>query len=126
VGVTIPVPVYNRNQGAIKRARLNVTQSQIQLSQTEKQSISDVRQAEQAYLVSLANVKRYEESTLPDAENVLADSKRLFEAGEISVIEFLNARRDYNDIARAYLDTLVAHRRSMLDLNTAVGQRILP
>ena len=126
LGVTIPIPIYNQNQGAIKRARLNVTQSQIQLAQLEKQSISDVRQAEQAYIVSLANVKRYEESTLPDAETVLSDSKRLFESGEINVIDYLNARRDYNDIARAYLDTLVAHRRSMLDLNTAVGQRILP
>jgi cobalt-zinc-cadmium efflux system outer membrane protein len=67
-----------------------------------------------------------ESEILPDADRVLADSKRLFESGEITVIEYLNARRDYNDTARQYLDALVSHRRSMLDLNTALGQRMLP
>lgn len=126
LGVTIPIPVYNRNQGVILRSKLNVTQTQIQLSAQERTAINDVRQAEQAYLTSLENLRRMEAEVLPDAEKVLADIKRLFEQGEASVIDLLSARRDYNDIARQYLDALVAHRRSMLDLNTAVGQRILP
>ena len=29
-------------------------------------------------------------------------------------------------MAKAYLDSAVRHRRSMLKLNTVVGQRILP
>ncbi|HEY2155137.1 MAG TPA: TolC family protein, partial [Isosphaeraceae bacterium] len=126
LGVTIPIPVYNRNQGAILRAKLNVTQTQIQLAALERTALNDVRQAEQAYHTSLENLRRIEAEVLPDADKVLADSKRLFESGEITVIELLNARREYNDVARQYLDALVAHRRSMLDLNTALGQRILP
>jgi cobalt-zinc-cadmium efflux system outer membrane protein len=126
LGVTIPIPVYNRNQGAILRSKLNVTQTQIQHAAVVRTAINDVRQAEQAYHTSLANLRQIETEVLPDADKVLADSKRLFEQGEITVIELLNARKDYNDIARLYLDALVAHRRSMLDLNTALGQRILP
>ena len=126
LGVTVPIPVYNRNQGVIQRAKLNVTQTQIQLEALMRQAINDVRQAEQAYITSLENLRRMEAEILPDAENVLRDSKRLFESGESDVIIYLNARRDYNDTARQYLDALVAHRRSMLDLNTALGQRILP
>ena len=126
LGVTIPMPIYNRNQGNIQRAKLNVTQTQVQLDALVWATINDVRQAEQAYIASMETLRRTETEVLPDAEKVLADSKRLFLAGEISVIELINARKDYNDIARQYLDALVAHRRSMLDLNTAVGQRILP
>jgi cobalt-zinc-cadmium efflux system outer membrane protein len=126
LGVTVPIPVYNRNQGAIMRAKLNVTQTEIQLQALERTAMNDVRQAEQAYYTSLENLRRMESEILPDADRVLADSKRLFESGEITVIEYLNARRDYNDTARQYLDALVSHRRSMLDLNTALGQRMLP
>jgi outer membrane protein, heavy metal efflux system len=126
IGLTIPIPVYNRNQGAIKRARLNVTQTQLQLESLERKAANDVRQAEQAYLVSLANVKRMEEAVVPDAEQVLKDSEQLFKKGEINLILFLAARKDYNDVAKSYLDALAAHRQSMLDLNTAVGIRILP
>ncbi len=107
LGVTIPIPVYNRNQGAILRSKLNVTQTQIQLSSVERAALNDVRQAEQGYHTSLANLRQIETEVLPDADKVLADSKRLFEQGEITVIELLNARRDYNDVARQYLDALV-------------------
>jgi cobalt-zinc-cadmium efflux system outer membrane protein len=126
LGVTIPIPLYNRNQGAIKRARLNVTQTEIQLASLEHKAANDVRQAEQAYITSLQNVKRMEETIVPDAEKILKDSERLFRSGQLSLILFLAARKDYNDVAKQYLDALVAHRQSMLDLNTAVGIRILP
>ncbi len=126
VGATIPVPLYNRNQGVIQRAKLNVTQTQIQLSGIVRMVINDVRQAEQAYRVSLASVERVEKTLLPDAEAVLTDSYNLFRKGEFDAVQYLAARREYNDVARQYLDNLVAHRRSMLDLNTALGQRILP
>jgi outer membrane protein, heavy metal efflux system len=126
VGLTIPIPVYNRNQGAIRRARLNVTQTELQLASLERKAANEVRQAEQAYLISLANVKRMEESVMPEAEQVLKDSEQLFKRGEINLILFLAARKDYNDVAKAYLDSLAAHRQSMLDMNTAVGIRILP
>ena len=36
------------------------------------------------------------------------------------------AQRIYNDNVKAYHDTVVRHRRSMLVLNTALGQRVLP
>jgi len=41
-------------------------------------------------------------------------------------VEHLQAQRTYNDTVKAYLDTVVRHRRSMLGLNTVLGQRILP
>jgi cobalt-zinc-cadmium efflux system outer membrane protein len=126
VGITMTVPLYNRNQGAIQRSKLNVTQTMIELSSVERKVLSDVRQAEQAYIVTLAAVRRNEESVLPDAEVVLADSQRLFKQGELDVIGLLNEIRLFNDVARQYLDSLVAHRRSMLELNTALGRRILP
>ena len=36
LGVTVPLPVYNRNQGNIERARLNVDQSRIELAGIER------------------------------------------------------------------------------------------
>jgi cobalt-zinc-cadmium efflux system outer membrane protein len=47
-------------------------------------------------------------------------------AGEEDVNAYYSAERDYNEIVRQYRDALLRHRRSMLRLNTSVGQRILP
>ncbi len=51
---------------------------------------------------------------------------RLFKAGTESVLTYLGAQKDYNDVVRQYLETAVRHRRSGLRLNTALGQRIVP
>ena len=51
---------------------------------------------------------------------------KLFREGEATVFDYLNAQRKYNDVVKAYLDAAVRHRRSMLALNTAIGQRLLP
>ena len=45
LGVTVPLPIYNRNQGGIERAKINVGQSQIQLADLERQLKIDVEKA---------------------------------------------------------------------------------
>ena len=61
----------------------------------------------------------------PDALTILKEAERLF-PGEIQIIDYLAALREYNENARTYLDSQVRLRRAMLEINTAVGQRILP
>ncbi|MFO0893093.1 MAG: TolC family protein [Isosphaeraceae bacterium] len=126
VGVTVPLPIYNRNQGNIQRARVNVSQTRTQLAAAELRVVTEVRQAEREYLVSRAAVERIERDLLPGARRVRDETFRRYSQGEIALVDYLLAQRDYNDIVRQYRDTQVRHRRSMLALNTAVGVRLLP
>jgi cobalt-zinc-cadmium efflux system outer membrane protein len=126
LGVTVGLPVFNRNQGGIVRAKLNVSQSQIQLATQERQTITDVQNAYKEYEVTRQMIKEIDERLIPRARQVRDDTLRLFLGGEVNVVAYLNAQRDYNDLVKQSLDTLVRLRRSMLSLNTMVGQRILP
>ena len=126
LGVTIPLPIYNRNQGAIQRANLNVSQSQIQLADIENSVVIDVERAVREYDVTRREVEEIRNDILPTARQVRDDSYKLYIAGSTGITEYINAQIDFNQIVKQYLDTAVRHRRSMLDLNTAVGQRILP
>ncbi len=126
LGITVPLPVYNHNQGNIERARLNIDQSRIQQSAIERKIVAEVRQAYREYEISRQLVDRLRRTVLPQLDRALKDRLRLFEEGEATKIAFHDTQRRYNDAAKAYLDAVVRHRRSMLNLNTAVGQRILP
>jgi cobalt-zinc-cadmium efflux system outer membrane protein len=126
LGVTVPLPIYNRNQGNIQRARLNVDQSRVELAEREQQTANEVRQAERQYALTRAAVERIEGRLLPPARRVRDDAYRLFVQGEEEAMVYLNAQREFNEVARQYRDMLVRHRRAMLRLNTAVGQRCLP
>jgi cobalt-zinc-cadmium efflux system outer membrane protein len=126
LGVTVPVPIFNRNQGGIQRARLNVTQTQIEISALERRIAGEVFQAERELSHSRAVLERIETELLPAARRSRDDALGLFIAGEQDAIAFSNAQRDYNDSVRRYRDALIRHRRSTLSLNTTIGLRILP
>jgi len=126
VGVTVPIPIYNRNQGGIARAKINVTQSEVQLSDNERQLMIDVEKAVQEYEVSRAQVEELRDHVIPDARRVRDAAFRLWQGGETSMLNYLQAQLDFNDVAKQYVDTAVRHRQSMLSLNTTVGRRIFP
>lgn len=126
LGVTVPLPVYNRNQGGIARAKMNVTQSQLELSNIERQTVTDVQQALYEFQVTAKMVDRIRHELEPAARQVRDDTMRLYRGGEVNVVVFLQEQRNYQDIVKQYLDTLIRHRRAMLALNTVLGQRVFP
>jgi cobalt-zinc-cadmium efflux system outer membrane protein len=126
VGVAVPLPLFNRNQGNIARARLNVSQAHAELVALEDRVAFEVRQAERAYRVTRSALERIERSLLPRAAKEHDRVNRLYLAGRADELAFLTAESDYDRIVRQYRDALVLYRRSMLRLNTVVGQRILP
>ncbi|HTU17290.1 MAG TPA: TolC family protein [Gemmataceae bacterium] len=125
-GSLIVLPVFDRKQGDIARANVEVRQTQTEVQGVELQIINEVRQAATDYAVSRKSVERYERDILPESRSVLAEKQRLFSSGREGIDVWLAARKDYNDVVRQYGEVLLRHRRAMLKLNTAVGQRLLP
>ena len=68
LGVTVPLPIYNRNQGGISRAKINVTQSEIQLGDLERQAQIDVEEAVQEYEVTRREVDELREDVMPPGQ----------------------------------------------------------
>jgi cobalt-zinc-cadmium efflux system outer membrane protein len=126
LGVTATVPLYNRNQGNVTRAKINVTQSQIQAASAERGVIRDVLDAAQELEQSLIAVNQFKGQIIPTSQQVRDSAFRRWQGGEIPMQDYLNAQQDFNDMVRQYRDVLIRHRRAILDLNTAVGGRILP
>ena len=126
LGLTVPLPVYNRNQGNIERARINIYQSQVQLGDRERQATLEVQQAVGEYRISGRLTTDIRDRVLPVARRAVESRLELLREGEVDVFAVLNQRRNLNDKAKAYLDTAARHRKAMLNLNTVVSQRLLP
>ena len=126
LGITAPMPIYNRNQGNIERAKINVTQTQVQFAQLERQVQDEVAEAVREFQLSLEAMVEQEREVLPASRRVRDAAYRRWQGGSTSVLEFLSAQKDFNDRVKDYRDSVVRHRRAMLDLNTAVGTRLMP
>jgi cobalt-zinc-cadmium efflux system outer membrane protein len=126
LGLTATIPLYNRNQGNIVRAKINREQTQIQATSVERTVVSDVLNAAQELEQSLISVQEFRNEIIPANKKMRDAAQTLYLKGETSVLDFLEAQLAFNDVVKQYRDALVRHRRAILDLNTAVGERVLP
>ncbi len=126
LGVTAVMPIYNRNQGNIQRAKLNSEQTRVELAGQEKQVAFDVLEAIREYNLSLESMIELNDKVLRDAREILNLAFKNFNEGRTSLDNYLDAQKDYNDLAKSLSDAIIRHRRAMLDLNTAVGVRVMP
>ncbi len=125
-GVTVALPLFNRNQGNVRRTQYNVEQSRVELAHNEQQVAYDVVEAIREFELSLKSVIEIDKEVLPASAKVRDTAFTKWKNGDTSAIAYLDAQKDFNDAVRTYREALVRHRRSMLDLNTAVGARVLP
>lgn len=126
IGVTVPLPIFNRNQGNIARARLNVDQTRLELEAVENQLKKQVFDACEEFRISEHAINTLEQEILPASKQVRDDTFKLFTAGELELASYLAAQREYNDAVRQYRDSMARLRRASLSINTVVGSRIVP
>jgi cobalt-zinc-cadmium efflux system outer membrane protein len=128
LGLTATMPIYNYNQGNVKRAKFNITQTEIQVENQQRQVMTDVYDAVQELEQSRVAVLdfRKKDGILEIQRGVRNAAFKRFELGNTSALVYLDAQQDYNDVVEKYRDAMVRHRRAILDLNTAVGERVLP
>lgn len=125
-GLLGTIPLFNRNQGDIRRAQYNVTQTRVGLDAIRRQVVLEVDRALLDYQSSRKSVERLESKVLPNSERARQGIIELFNKGDKSGIDVLDAQRQHNEFVRQYRDAVISHRRAMLRLNTAVGQRVMP
>ncbi len=112
--------------GEHRARRSNIHQTTTELAVLERRVLSEVRLADREYRSSRQALERVEKTTLPRARQVFERNAREFAAGKISADDYMTHLDDEAEAATSFREALLRHRRSMLDLNTAVGLRLLP
>jgi cobalt-zinc-cadmium efflux system outer membrane protein len=125
-GVFVSVPLFNRNQGNLSRARINIAQSQAEASAVERLVIAEVRQAVRNFEDTFEDAQRLAQTVLPAVQRKRDRVWRQYRSGAIDTDAFLSVQRDNAALVRYHRDTCARHRQNALRLNTAVGFRVLP
>lgn len=120
-GVTVPLPLMNRNQGGVARAEAERRQAANLATATATGVLLDLQQAINAVDVSRARVEYIQREYLtPSRESrdiVLAS----YRVGTAALIDFLDAQRAFRDTLRTYNRALYEERISTFQLAAAIG-----
>jgi cobalt-zinc-cadmium efflux system outer membrane protein len=122
---SIPLPIFNRNQGQIEHTRIAISQAQEQEKAANGQTLTDVRDAYEALRVSDRVVQFYKSSYLDIAQKDRDIAEYAYQRGAVSLLDFLDAERNYRATQLAFRQALASNLVAAEQLRQAVGTRSL-
>lgn len=126
VSVSIPLRIFDRNQGEKARTELDIQRSEQLRVAAEAQVFNDVDSAYATVNSTLALLRPYKTTYLGTATKVRDTISYSFQHGAASLLDFLQAQQDYRTIQVTYLRLVGAYLTAAAQLNMAVGQEAIP
>lgn len=124
IGLSISIPVFNRNQGNIKSARLSVLQNtnreELARKQAEKELFTSYARLEKA--VKLYSSSNYELER--DFETIIDGVNTNFRKRNISLLEFIDYYQAYKETCLQLYQTRKDVFLTMEDINTVTGSDV--
>ena len=125
VSVSIPLRIFDRNQGEKLRTQLDIGRNERLRDAAEAQVLSDVDSAYWTLVQNVNLLKPYKGKYLPLATDVRDRTTFSFQNGGASLLDFLDAEKSYRDTRLAYLNLLGSYLTAAAQMNMAVGQEVL-
>jgi cobalt-zinc-cadmium efflux system outer membrane protein len=125
IGVSIPLRIFDRNQGEKLRTQLDIGRNERLLDAARAQVFSDVDSSYATVESNIVLLKPYREKYLQQAVRVRDTIAFSYEHGAASLLDFLSAQADYRSVQVNYLNLVAAYLEAANQLNQAVGREVL-
>jgi cobalt-zinc-cadmium efflux system outer membrane protein len=126
LSISVPLRVFDRNQGEKKRTELDIGRNQQLEDATRAQVFNDVDSAYAQVKSNLILLKPYKDKYLEQATRVRETITFSWQRGAASLMDFLNAQSDYRQVQLAYVQLVGSYLTASSELNLAVGSEVIP
>ena len=120
-GVSVGLPVFNKNQGAKAEAATAIAQARSRREYLEAVVRSEVASAYARYEAASKALVAYEQGVIQRSQDNVRVMRAAYELGHFSVTELLAEQRRLLDSQRDYTEALTEQYRALADLRSAVG-----
>ncbi len=127
VGVSIPLRIFDRNQGEKARTQIDIRHAERQRDATQAQVFSDVDSAYFTIISTVNQLKPYlgADGYLETAARVRDTISFSYQRGQAALVDYLDAQRDSRATQVAYINLVGAYLSAAAQLNQAVGREAI-
>lgn len=122
IGISIPLPFFNRNQGNIYEAKVRADQAQDQYRAIEIAMRNDLSQAALRLSQARAAARMLRGTLIPGAQQAYDVATKGFEAGKFGFIDVLDAQRTLFQSRIRYLTTLADSYQAAIVIDRVLGR----
>lgn len=118
------LPIFDRNQGEIERARQELRQIELRIRALEASISAELESAYQQFTVSHGLLEQIESRMLTQAREVREIVEYSYRRGEASLLELLDAQRAFNETMLAYNEARAEYARNLYLLDALAGKEV--
>lgn len=121
---SMPLRIFNRNQGEIARAQREINLAAARARSVEASIETEVEQAYRNYTVWRQLLTNIESEMLGKARTVRNTTEYSYRRGEASLVEFLDAQRAFNDATQTFNEARANYARSRYLIDAVSGAAV--
>lgn len=122
IGVSIPLPLFDRNHGAVLEASRRTDKASDELHAARLRLAAELQEAANRLAVSTTSLQTLQGTVLPSAQLAYDAAGQGFEAGKFGFLEVLDAQRSLLQARSRYLNTLAAAYQAAAVIDRIVGR----
>ena len=122
VGISVPLPLFDRNQGAVVEASRRADKARDDYEAARIQWVADIQQAATQLDTAQAALAVLRDTVLPAARQAYDATTTGFEAGKFGFLDVIDAQRSLLQARSRYLNTLAAAYQASTTIDRLLGR----
>jgi cobalt-zinc-cadmium efflux system outer membrane protein len=119
---SLPIPLFDRNRGALLEARYRVTQAGEARRAVEVRVQAELASTYAALSAAFAEATTLRDSVLPGASRAFDAASEGYRQGKFGFLEVLDAQRTLFEARGQYIEVLAAYHHAVADMERLIGE----
>ncbi|MBL4608867.1 MAG: TolC family protein, partial [Pseudomonadales bacterium] len=119
--VSFPIPIFNRNQGDVKKAKANIIKVDFTAYAAELSLRQSALQAWENLSSALEETNRYQNEIIPSARKAYSQADDGYSRGAFTFLDLLDAQRTLYEVQDARLDSLLSVYEAKVQTDFLMG-----
>ncbi|PUZ26285.1 TolC family protein [Chitinophaga parva] len=124
LSVSLPIPLWNRNQGNIKMAHATLEASKLQLQSSQDQLEHDVMDSYQQAIRTQQLLQQVDPAFASDYTHLLGEVQKNFQAHNLNLLEFIDLYGSYRETVLKLNNLRYNELQALENVNFATGTTI--
>jgi len=122
VGVSMPLPLFDRNQGAVHEAGKRADKAEAELQAARVRLLAELQAASAQLSIARTTLQSLQSTVLPAAQQAHEAARRGFDAGKFGVLDVIDAQRSLLQARARQLSTLASAHQAAAAIDRLLGR----
>jgi cobalt-zinc-cadmium efflux system outer membrane protein len=120
-GVSLPLPIFDRNQGSILEARHRVAQADYERQAAAVRTHAALVEAYQALTTAYTDITTLRQTILPATQRAFEATTEGYRQGKLAFLDIVDAQRTFFETRGTYLEALATYHKAVADVEQLIG-----